>query len=273
MANTRTFTAHCALFGLSAVLLLTGCRSGIPEPIVDLPLRQASAEELVTILNQRSGGIQSLRALLQLQARGKLIPIRRSMNMSLSYLRPSLIRLRGFDLFGRTLFDLTSDLTNFHVHLPTQNRVVTGTHPTDLANPASETPSMRKRVLRLVTAISETVLAAPIADEHHVTLHEEGLHYRIDITAESHSTHPIRQVWIERINLDVVKEAVFSDTGDLIITVEFDDYRVLGPRRNIHYPFHMFIHDVATNSHYTLKFQEIIPNPEFSPNVFDAIDS
>ena len=69
MANTQTFTAPCVLIGLVAVLLLTGCRSGIPEPIVDLPLRQASAEELVTLLNQRSGGIHSLRALLQLQAR------------------------------------------------------------------------------------------------------------------------------------------------------------------------------------------------------------
>ena len=274
MADTQTFSAPCALFGLAvAVLLLTGCRSGVPEPIPDLPLRQASVEELVTMLNQRSDQIHGLRALLKLQARGKIIPIRRSMNMSLSYVRPSLIRLRAFDPLGRTLFDLTSDQTHFHVHLPTQHRVVTGTHTSTLADPPSETPSRRQRMLRLVKVVSETVLAAPIDDGNHVTLHEEGLLYRLEITADSHSAHPMRQVWVERINLDVVKEAVFSDTGDPIIAVEFDDYRALGPHGNIQYPFHMSIHDVATNNHYTLKFKEVLPNPEFAPTEFDALQS
>ena len=49
MATTQTFTAPYALFTLVAVLLLTGCRSGISEPLIDLPLRQSSAEELVTM--------------------------------------------------------------------------------------------------------------------------------------------------------------------------------------------------------------------------------
>ncbi len=128
-------------------------------------------------------------------------------------------------------------------------------------------------MLRLVKVVSETVLAAPIDDGNHITLHEEGLLYHLEITADSHSTHPIRQVWVERINLDVVKEAVFSDTGDPIIAVEFDDYRALGPHGNIQYPFHMSIHDVATNNHYTLKFQEVLPNPEFAPTEFDALQS
>ena len=273
MAHIQTFTTPCAFVGLVAFVLLTGCRSGIPEPIVDLPLRQASAEELVTMLNQRSDGIQSLRALLQLQARGKLIPIRRSMNMSISYVRPSLIRLRAFNLFGQTLFDLTSDQTHYHVHLPTQKRVVTGTHPPTLADPPSETPSRRNRVLRLVRVVAETVLAAPIDDTHHVTLHEDGLLYRIEVAETSRPTQPVRHVWIERINLDVVKEAVFSATGDPIITVEFDDYRILGPRGEIQYPFHLSIHDVATNNHYTLTFQEVLPNPEFAPTEFDALQS
>ena len=66
---------------------------------------------------------------------------------------------------------------------------------------------------------------------------------------------------------------MFSDTGDPIITVEFDDYRALGPHGNMQYPFHMSIHDVATNNHYTLKFQEVLPNPEFAPTEFDALQS
>lgn len=273
MANTQTFTAPCALFGLVAVLLLTSCRSGIPEPIVDLPLRHASAKELVTMLNHRSDGIQSLRALLQLQARGKIIPIRRSMNMSLSYIRPSLLRLRAFDPLGRTLFDLTSDQTHFRVHLPTQNRVVTGTHTVAAEGTHPDTPSMRHRMLHLVRAVSATVLAAPIEDGNHITLHEEGLFYRLDVAEVSRPTQPMRQLWVERINFDAVKEAVFSETGDPIITVEFDDYRAIGPRGNIQYPFHISIHDVATNSDYTLKFQEVLPNPPLLTTEFDALQS
>ncbi|HHZ83357.1 MAG TPA: hypothetical protein EYN60_05005 [Nitrospirales bacterium] len=273
MTNPQTFTTPCALFGLVAVLLLTSCRSGVPEPLVDLPLRQASAEELVTLLDQRSGGIQSLRALLQIQARGKFIPIRRSMNMSLSYVRPSFIRLRAFDLFGRTLFDLTSDQTHYHVHLPTQDRVVTGIHTSSSENPPSETPSKRQRMLRLVKVVAETVLASPIGDGHHVTLHEEGFLYRIEVAEHSRPARLLRQLWIERINLDVVKEAVFDDTGDPIIIVEFDDYRAIGPRGEVQYPFHLSIHDVATNNRYTLKFQEVLPNPTLSPTEFDALQS
>ncbi len=273
MANAQTFTVLCALFTLVAVLLLTGCRSGISEPLVDLPLRQSSAEELVTMLNQRSDRIQSLRALLQLKARGKLIQIHPSMNISLSYRRPSLIRLHAFDLFGRTLFDLTSDQTQYHVHLPTQNRVVTGIHSSTVTNPPSKTPSKRQLLLRLVKIVTEVVLAAPIDDGYHVTLHQEGFLYRIEVAEHSRPTQPVRHVWIERINLDVVKEAVFGDTGDPIITVEFDDYRALGSHGEIQYPFHLSIHDVATNNHYTLKFQEILLNPDFAPTEFDALQS
>ncbi|MBQ28167.1 MAG: hypothetical protein CMH81_08550 [Nitrospiraceae bacterium] len=260
----------CAFFCLAAmVVLFTGCRSGIPEPVPDLPLRQASVEELMTMLNQRSDQIQSLRALVQLHGRGKIIPIRSSMNMSVSYVRPSLIRLRAFDPLGRTLFDLTSNQMQFRVHLPTQNRVVAGTHSATSADPPSEMSSMRQRFLHLVSAVSKTVLATPIDDSHHVTLYEEGLLYRIEVMETPHSSHPVRQLWVERINFDVVKDAVLSATGDPIITVEFDDYRSLGPRGQILYPFHMSIHDVVTDSHYTLIFQEVLPNPEVGPTEFD----
>ena len=132
---------------------------------------------------------------------------------------------------------------------------------------------MRERMLHLVKAVSETVLATHIDAGAHATLHDEGLLYRIEIANEADSTQLLRQIWIERANFDVVKEAVFSAKGNPIVTVEFKDYRALGENRNLQYPFHMAIHDIATDSHYTLKFREVIPNPPFSPTEFDALQS
>ncbi len=267
----RASRVFCAFFFLVvAVMFFSGCRSGLPDRVTDLPLRQASAEELVTMLNQRSEQIHSLRALVQLQARGKLIPIRSTMNMSLTYVKPSFIRLRAFDPLGRTLFDLASNHIQFRVHFPMQNRVVTGIHSATSIDSPLETSSMREQLLYLVMAVSKTILATSIDDRHHVTLHEEGLFYRIAIMETPHASYPIRELWVERINLDVVKDTVLNATGDPIITVKFSDYRVLGAHGKILYPFHMSIHDMRTDSHYTLKFQEVIPNPDVEPGEFDV---
>ena len=254
-----------------ALCSLSGCQSGIPDPTSALPLRHVSVQELVTLLNQRSEHIRGLRALLQLQARGNIIPIRRSMSMSLSYIRPALIRLRAFDPLGRTVFDLTSNSMRFRAHLPTHNRVVTGTRTAPAIDTHPEAPSTRTRMLHLITAISEAVLAMPIDDTSHLTLHEDGSLYRIAIPSDTHSTQPARHLWVERINLDVVKEDVFNDRGNLILTITFDDYRFLGPDRNVPYPFLVAIHDVEANSHYTLTFQEVILNPDVSPNEFENL--
>ena len=256
-----------------ALCLMTSCRSGTPDPLDTLPLHTASTEELVTLLNQRSEHIHTLRALLQLQAWGRIIPIRRSMAMSLSYVRPSLIRLRAFDPLGSTLFDMTSDQTHFHVQLPTQNRIVTGTHPAESGAAHSNTTSIRTRMLHFVRAVSATVLVSPIDATHRVTSHKEGALYRIEVAPHSQPDQPTRKLWVERVNLDVVKEAVFGDTGNPIILVEFDDYRTLGSPGNAQYPFLMSIHDIAMDSRYTLTFQEVLLNPTLPPMEFDALES
>ncbi len=249
-------------------LLLASCRAGVPEVVDTLPLRHASPEELVTIVNTRAHELHSIRALLQLEARGKYIPIRRSLNMSLAYVRPASVTLRAFDPLGRTLFDLTSNDTAYRIHVPSQNRVVTGTHAAVEADTTSDTPSMRHRMLSLVKAVSQTVLVTPIDDTQTVSVTEDSQLYRLDVMNDTHSTPAIRQVWFERINLDVVKAVIFDDSGNPLIHVDFDDYRGIGPSSGIQFPFHLAIQDLASQSRYTLKFTEVLPNPVLSPTHF-----
>ncbi len=252
-------------------LALISCRTSPPISHDTLPLHTTTTPELVTLLNQRSEQIQTLKALLQLQAQGSVIPIRRSMNVSLSYRRPALIRLRAFDPLGQTLLDMTSDQARFHVHLPTRQRIITGTHIETLENASSDTPSNRTLMLHFLRAVSTTVLASPINNTHQVTTHEEDDLYRIEVSVAEVPNQPHRIFWVERLNLDLVKEAILNETGENVLTVLYADYRILGPQRNIKYPFMMTIQDAVTDSQYTLKFQEVQINPELRPKTFDAL--
>jgi outer membrane lipoprotein-sorting protein len=88
----------CLLFTLS----LSACSFFTTR--ADEPLRQATLQELTTLLAERQAAIHSMKGMFSAKLTGGILPIGQRVEGTVFYQRPDAIRLRGFTAFGGELF-------------------------------------------------------------------------------------------------------------------------------------------------------------------------
>ena len=263
------FTFYLLPFTLH--LAMTACAS-LPWRTAP-PLRIATGEQLVELLQERKAAVQSMKGLFSVSIKGPGIPIAQRVDGAVYYRGPDSLRLRGFTRVGGELFDLVLRDGHYRLRLPTMGKMLTGR--------LSEWERMGtvSRPFKLsVWAVSGAVGITPIANDERVKLLEEGDRYRLEVYADvepSGSASPSRHIWFERRHLQVVQEDRLTTTGEVEATVEFEDFRpvthastgtsvssgAVGVSDMMLKPFTVTAYDRQGQGSLTMKFHEIVTNP------------
>lgn len=263
------FILHCAL--------LSGCALfGAPDTA---PLRQATAGELTALLAEREAAIHTMKGLFSAKITGGILPIGQRVEGTVFYQRPNALRLRGFNALGGELFEFVQLNDEYKLRLPSMGREVNGR--------SSEPEKMGQlaRPFQLsVWAMSGVLGTGAIAPHERVVLTEDDDRYRLDVFEGASnngdgSSIPVRRIWFDRRNLQVVREERLSAQGDVEATLQFDDFRPVGQPmsqsaslnreptdRQLLRPFKIVMKDGRGQGNVQVMFYEIIPNIPIKPS-------
>jgi hypothetical protein len=257
---------------------LAGC--GLFATRDEIPLRQATLQELTDLLAERQAAVHSMKGMFSAKLTGGILPIGQRVEGTVFYQRPDAIRLRGFTAFGGELFEFIQADDAYRLRLPTMGREFNGRR--------SEPEKMGKlaRAFQLsVWAMSGVIGTTAIAPSERALLVEDGDRYRLDVytTDGDHVTAagPARRIWFDRRLLVVVREERLSPAGDVDAVMQFEDFRPVGEpsaetmaahgsggtgqRDRLLRPFKISMKDGQGQGTVQLTFHEIIPNAPLQP--------
>ena len=266
---------------LLPVLMLTAsaCAGWFSRPATDL--KEATAEQLTTLLREREGAVQTLKGLFRAQIQGPGIPITQRLEGALFYRRPDAVRLQGFNRLGGELFEFVVARDVYRLRLP-GGQVYAGS-----VQEVDRIGKIGKPFKLSMLAISGPVGIESVAGETKVLLAEEGDRYRMDVFPDAGTSgaagHPARRLWFERRTFHVVQEDRLGLNGEIEASARFEDFRpigtaatpqaeqVLGAASAVTHdggvlrPFRVTVEDRKTGGMLVLMFQEMIPNVQLKP--------
>lgn len=252
--------------------LFSGCT--LLTPREEPHLKQATAEELTSLLRQREAAIQSLKGLFSAKVRGGILPIATRVEGALYYQRPNAMRLRGFSAIGSELFEFLQADNQFTLRLPTMGRVLTGT-----GSDTSEMGKLARPFQLSVWAMSGVLGTGTVASNESAKLSEDGDRYRLDVSGPSTTGTAIvrRRLWFDRQTLLVVKEERLTESGDLDASIQYEDFRPVGEitglpvdvtstNERLLRPFKISLEDGRGQGSVQVTFHEMIPNQPIKPS-------
>jgi hypothetical protein len=255
---------HFAFIILNCTLaFLAGC--ALLAPREEVRLKQATVEELTTLLSQQEAAIQTMKGLFSAKVRGGIIPIASRVEGSLYYRRPNAMRLRGFTAVGGELFEFVQAGDQFRLRLPTMGRVLSGS-----SSDMSEMGKLARPFQLSVWAMDGVLGTGTIAKDETGTLVEEGDRYRLEVSGPSPSGTQFmrRRLWFERQALHVVREDRLTESGTVEATIQYEDFRTIGEAeavssdgdRRLLRPFKIVLEDGKGQGRVQVTFHEMIPN-------------
>lgn len=260
-------TCHLSLV-TAVFLVVAGCAEVAPRE--EGQLKQATVEELTTLLRQRQSAINTMKGLFSAKVRGGIIPITTRVEGTVYYQRPNAMRMRGFTAVGSELFEFVQANDQYKLRLPTMGRVWSGS-PTDL----NEMGKLARPFQLSVWAMGGVLGMSAVATNETVKLLEEGDHYRFEVSGPSHNgTQAIqRRLWFDRRTMLVVKEDRLSAAGDVEATIQYEDFRPVGEINGaapvgdarLLRPFKISLEDGKGQGSVQVTFHEIIPNQPLKP--------
>ncbi len=262
-------TRH-ALLALLLCLLVTACTT-TPVPEEAAGLKQATAEELATLLRQREAAIRTMKGLFSAKVRGGLIPISTRVEGAVYYRRPNSMRLRGFTPIGGELFEFVQADDLYMLRLPTMGRVLSG-RQSDM----SEMGKLARPFELSVWAMGGVLGTSAIGKDETTKLVEEGTRYRLDVFgprpgAASTDRPLLRRMWFDRRTLLVVQEERLNGAGEMDASIQYEDFRSIGetalpangrPDSRLLRPFKISLEDGRGQGSVQVTFHEIISNQE-----------
>ncbi|MGH7255106.1 MAG: hypothetical protein ACREI3_04945, partial [Nitrospirales bacterium] len=209
------------------MVALSACASWQARP--ELPLREATAEQLATLLQERARAIRTMKGLFQVTMSGPGIPFAQRMEGAMFYRRPDVLRLQGFTRVGGVLFEFVMGEERFRLRLPMIGRVYTG--------PVTDLDRLGKigRPIHLAAMAMQHITGdAELPDARLVRLLEDGDRYRLEVLrrpagpdGQADAQPVVRRVWFERQTLHVVEEEWLTETGEVEARMWFEDFRPL----------------------------------------------
>jgi len=232
---------------LPLTLTTTGCASWfiskrkLPLPVAPPNIQTATADELVSRINDQWDKFQSLTATVEIQAShlktqegtATDYPTFRA-NLLLS--KPNKLRVLGrLPLLQTTMFDLGSDGTNFRLAVPHYNKVYEGLNASKGTSPIwyenlRPDPIFNAMVIRglekddLYSVISQTVTMEDTANKRLIAEPE----YVLNILRQklnSQELYPVRVIHIHREDLMPYQEDLYDDKGNLETQVIYGAYK------------------------------------------------
>lgn len=249
------------LFGLAVGLaLLAGCAKAPVAP--QAPAAPAvTVEELVAKLQEREAAVRTLKAMFTVEASGSALKSPQRMEAALVYQRPGTIRLQAFARLGFPLFDLMLADGQYHLLFPLQGKTQKG-----LVSELDRKGGVGAPVALGLQATMGS-LGGVILPTDQVYLRDESSHYVLDVMAEPDRNSVARRLWVERQTLEIVRQDLFDAAGNVTATMAYQGYRAAGATSAgpLTWPSRVLAEDGLGQARLVLKFHEIIPNPELTP--------
>jgi len=136
--------------------------------------------------------------------------------------RPGSIRVRAsFPVVGTTVFDMTSDSKEFHVYLPTKNRLLVG------KNEFSKRSENRVENVRPQHILEALLIDPPRDNETIQFLRNEtyGLSaYHVVVLKKKDEQQLSRELWFERNSLNIARQTIFENNGDLATDIWYSSW-------------------------------------------------
>lgn len=231
------------LLALLLALPLTGClfRSHRAQVLLtNQPLKTASLEELVAIINNEAGKVRALNATVDLAAssggskKGKITEYKQIKGYILVR-QPNMMRMIGLmPIVRNRAFDMVSDGNTFKLWIPPQNKFVIGNN--NVVHP-SQKPLENLRPQHIYDAL----LLHPIDSSHDIAVLEQGNRtvqdprtnkqvlepdYVVDvITRIDHSWYLSRKITFSRIDLMPVRQRVYDRNGYLATDANYFGFK------------------------------------------------
>ncbi len=262
----RRKTFYLLLFTLYS---LQGCAWFQAAP--EVPLKQATAEQLTGQLQEREAAIQTMKGLFRAQVSGSVISIAQRVEGAMYYRRPEALRLQGFNQLGGKLFEFSQNRTHYKLDLPTEGKRFAG----------SIEDLQQARIGRLLQlsrwAVGGVVGGDSSGSGLRTALAEDGDRYRLDVFQPVPGGRLLRRLWFDRRSLQVVEEERLRDNGEVEASMTFEDYRGIpaapagamptaeSSTSATLMPFKVTVVDRVASGSVILTFHEIVLNPALKP--------
>jgi hypothetical protein len=245
--------------------LLPGCAWF--QPVPEGPLKEATAEQLTGLLQERKASIQTMKGLFRAQIAGSGMPIAQRVEGAMYYRRPEALRLQGFNQLGGKLFEFSQNKSHYRLDLPAEGKRYAG---------SLEELQQAKigRLLQLSRwAVGGVVGGDSSSGGSRAVLAEDGDRYRLDVFQSAPDGRLLRRLWFERQSLQVVQEERFRENGEVEASMTFEDFRGIpaapavaaGAAVATRMPFKVTIIDRVASGSMVLTFHEIVLNPALKP--------
>lgn len=238
------------------------------QTVPEVPLKQASAEQLTGQLLEREAAIQTMKGLFRAQITGSGIPIAQRVEGAIYYRRPEALRLQGFNHLGGKLFEFRQNKTHYRLELPAEGKRYAGS-----------LDELRQAKIGRMLQLSRWAVGGVVGGDSspgdsRAVLSEDGDRYRLDVFQSTPGGRMLRRLWFERRSFQVVQEERMRENGEVEASMTFEDYRgipaapvavVDGSARATLMPFKVTVEDRVESGSMVLTFHEIVLNPTLKP--------
>jgi hypothetical protein len=248
---------RAAIFFVLVAIAMSGCGSTGLEVVdnTDLPLRDATAQELITQVNRDGNAVTAIKGKLGMGLqKGVGEDVRRCSGRLLARgVSGQGLYLKGYKRLMPTLFTMASDGDEFWFHIPRDNVVYTG--PVDFSWSGDDSLEMYLdagdlfRALFLRPVDVSSVVDMDIGDSVYcVTVRVGGI--------------KSRKLWIERKRFKVVRELYYDGNGIEQLEIQRRKYVDLDGRL---YPASLVLRDLVSGGSVFLDFKSITLDPDDVP--------
>lgn len=226
---------------LLAVLPLAGClfRSRTVERPVTLPVRTATAQELIDFVNSEAGKIQTMQATVGIdtsvggEKKGKITEYQEIRGYVLAR-KPAMLRMIGLmPIVRNRAFDMVSDGREFKLWIPPKNRFIVGRNDIETHDPKQPLESLRPQyiydalLLRHIDpqneiAVMENETGSTTDSKGHKVLRAE---YVLDIIRTGEHPFLSRKIVFNRTDLLPHRQLLFDAEGNLVTNAFYENYR------------------------------------------------
>jgi len=251
--NAQKLSALWALLILSSLALLLCCKGPSVKPVPPPEVEgEKSPQQIKQIINKRIRSIRTLEGQLSIISRGGASPGR--CKALLFFKRPGQLRLKGFQTFGPTLFDLLMEGSLIQVYIPEQNKVF----KTDLDQ------GMKKQASGLTPlGLMEGILQVGIDEAEELSLSQDS---QGDIVLNHRKEERlVKKTEIDSRSLFIKREILLGPGEQPYLITSYAEYKKIGGQW---WPFRIKLHQPTVGQFMSFEFQSVKTNGSIEPGTF-----
>jgi len=252
MNSLKLFTLRALLILLSSALLLSCKAPSIRPPSPPEVKGERSPKRIKRIINERIRSIRTVEGRLTIVSKGGASPQRCA--ALLFFKRPSQLRLKGFQTFGPTLFDLLMQESLIQVYIPEQNKLF----KTDLSE---GTKKQRPDLTPL--SLMKGILQVGIDESEELSLSQEQ--QGVIVLNHLKEGKLVKKTEIDARSLFIKREILLGAGEQPYLITSYADYKKTGGQW---WPFRIELHQPVEGQFMSFEFQNVRTNGSIESDIF-----